>query len=218
MVTDAAGSELDRLAASTDLRALAFGFSDELFAGASASELAIHRDAEAGDRERIDSLTVPYTGGIMAVAVDPAGDRVVVASWDGSIQAFSPTTLSPLTEAMQGHDGTPRRVGFSPDGGLLASVGNNALQLWDASSLRPVGGPIRGDNTPIWDIAFSPDAALLAMAGGSGAIVLVTISEREWRKRACTLARRELSLREVAQYFPPGMGVPSICGEPGEGR
>jgi len=63
-------------------------------------------------------------------------------------------------------------VAFAPDGGMLASAGDDqAVRLWDPSTRRQIGSALQ---TPgkIRSIAFSPDGSLLAVAGADQTLSL----------------------------------------------
>jgi hypothetical protein len=114
---------------------------------------------------------------------------------------------------LEGHQGSVESVAFSPDGGLLASGGNDAaVRLWDPAARREIAR-LEGHEGVVWSVAFSSDGSLLASGGADGTVCLWEPSER--REIACIQGRQGL-IRSVA--FSPDGGLLASGGTEGTVR
>jgi len=104
--------------------------------------------------------------------------------------------------SLTGHTGPVASVTFSPDGGTLASGGDDGtIILWDVDTRQPIGQPLV-DRVSLLGISFSADGKTLASAYYDGPVILWDVSSQAWMERACQRAGRNLSRIEWAQYFP----------------
>jgi WD40 repeat protein len=100
---------------------------------------------------------------------DPTGTIVATASRDKTVRLWSAHTDHMLRATLHHADPLARSysVQFSPDGGRLATIGGDAVQVWDVHSGELLMGPLRL-NTLVVSVRFSPDGKQLVTAGNNG--------------------------------------------------
>ena len=102
-----------------------------------------------------------------------------VAAWridpsDQARYAMRNAAALPQVGILNGAASTATTVAFSPDGKMLAAVGDpgtggsGAVQLWDVGDRQQLGDPVTGPNAAngVGPVAFSPDGRILAIGMG----------------------------------------------------
>jgi WD40 repeat protein len=128
--------------------------------------------------EKLEPVAMPgHTSYVTGLAL--AGERLISGGYDGQLIWWNPTTREQVRK-IKGHEKWIRDVKSSPDGRLIASVGDDMVcRLWAAESAK-LNHELRGHKsmTPtqfssmLYTCAFSPDGRLLATADRVGHIVV----------------------------------------------
>jgi WD40 repeat protein len=121
-----------------------------------------------------------HTGGVVAVAVDPFGRRMITGSADGTARVWDmrhPTRLVSLPWKDL-HTDRVRAVAVATANKWAAS-GDNAgrLVIWDLQAERPPGRPLAGHSGEIGAVAFTPDGKRVISVSTDRTARVWTLSE-----------------------------------------
>jgi WD40 repeat protein/DNA-binding SARP family transcriptional activator len=101
----------------------------------------------------------------LAIALDPAGERLATTDGEGRIRLVDARTGT-LLDSFEGHDGPAVAVAFDASGRSLASAGDDAtVRIWEIGTRLPLhvlAGPHTGR---IDALAFGPDGDRLVSGG-----------------------------------------------------
>ncbi|MHA2238444.1 MAG: serine hydrolase [Candidatus Hodarchaeales archaeon] len=110
-----------------------------------------------------------HGGGVVSVAFSPDDKLLASSSIDGSIHIWN-TSDGQILQILLGHHFFVASVSFSIDGQILASCGNERLNLWNVSSgqLIKSSSLIESPSRSWYDVKFSPiNSSVLAVSQGN---------------------------------------------------
>jgi WD40 repeat protein len=168
--------------------------------------------------QQVGTLTNGSGLGFTEVTFSPGGRILATASGDGTIRIWDlatdreigkPVTLTPrapeTSTSAPGESVSIVDMAFSPDGKLLATVGQNgSALLWDVATGRPAGTLAAGG--AVNQVAFSPDGKLLATVTQNGVVLLWDVATGH---RAGTLAAMGGAVKQVA-FSPDGATLATV--------
>ena len=136
--------------------------------------------------ERDILLTAAATPGrpseLHSIAVSPSGDTAAIGGADGRLWILQDLETKPSISMVQAHDEI-NDVCFSPDGRLIASVGQDGRLRWwrcaeAGAGIEPVGEapPVLG---PLYAVSFMADGERLLYGGEERVLRSVSISGAE---------------------------------------
>jgi WD40 repeat protein len=151
-------------------------------------------DVEGGGRSTLAEGKGP------AFSVDFSADGRYLAAGFANGTALLIDVQRPETApvALVGHAGLVFDVVFSPDDELLAVASSSGVTLWDLDTRQRIG-VLEGPDVA-FRLAFSPDGSSLATTWYDDSLTVFELDPREWRRRACEIAGRNLTRTEWEQY------------------
>ena len=112
--------------------------------------------------------TLPHGSPIRKVAFVGGGRRILVATRDGQVRVWDPTSLGVITLPPEG--ATVTSLAISPDGDRFATgTEGGTVRLWDSTTLRQSGPTFKLVGT-VRCLAFRPDGLALAIGLEDGTI------------------------------------------------
>ncbi|MGY8767900.1 MAG: trypsin-like peptidase domain-containing protein [Pirellulales bacterium] len=129
-----------------------------------------------------------YGSVITSIALDPSENFLIASASDGKTAVFRGDTydLNQITGYIT-HQGSVKQVKVSPDGKVLATVGDGGFKVWSGWKLSnnwKDAWAFKKADDPITCVSFAPNSQLMAAGGSSNKIYLWS---RETRSLVQTL-------------------------------
>ncbi|PHR96169.1 MAG: hypothetical protein COA78_29090 [Blastopirellula sp.] len=123
-----------------------------------------------------------YGTAITSIALDPSENFVIASATDGKTAVFTGSSydLDQITGYIT-HQGRVNQVKVSPDGKVLATVGDGGFKVWSgwkANNNWKDSWVFKKVDDPITCVAFAPDSQLMAAGGSSNKIYLWSRTSR----------------------------------------
>jgi WD40 repeat protein len=129
--------------------------------------------AELDDALRLRDTAIAAVGfGAAALPTPkPQPFTLISADYHGKLIWWQGDAAEPKPiRTVAAHDGWARAVAVSPDGGLIASCGNdNAVRIWSAADGKPIR-TLEGHASHVYNVAFHPDGKHVASADLKGIV------------------------------------------------
>jgi WD40 repeat protein len=156
---------------------------------------------------------------IEAVVVDDRNGLLITGGIRGSLMAWDITAPSRprWVGSRAAHDGAITGLALSPDGGILASAGVDAVRLWAREEATAALTPMASlDAGGVYDgaaVSFSPDGTLLA-AATNGDMQIWDVDVQRLLSQLCA-ASDNISEVQWEEYLPSDMAYDPPCLDPG---
>lgn len=213
---------------------LAFSPNGQTLVSGSEDGSLIWWDISAQGEGRLLHQSAGHTSDVLSLAFSPNGQTLISGSCrtgavnlasctQGEIILWDAKTWQPLREPLSQHNGWVTDLAFSPDGALLASAACNShapdtgdclageIYLWDAAALQPMSKPLVAHTGQVSSLAFNAAGSWLASGSTDTGVIRWDLNPADWQKKACLLAKRNMSRAEWAQFMGPDAPYQRTC-------
>ena len=164
----------------------------------------------------------PYTGNVMrdlsapggqATSLAFAGDQTLAAgTLGGTVDTWNAATGRRIAEPLLAVQAPISAVAFDGSGRRLATAGyqDGTVKLWFAKTLQQEGPGLGADPGATATVAFAPGSGELLATDSDSHVFAWPTSLEAWERRACSLAGRNLTRAQWAQYVA-GSRYTSVC-------
>ncbi len=141
-----------------------------------------------------------HTDTVTDLAYTPDGSILISASRDTTVRMWDTATHDAIGTPLTGHTDWVTGIAIAPTAGVFATTSEDAtVILWDVETRQPIGLPLLGHAAAVNSGNFLQDGFVTASADGT--VITWQTDPTQWQQTACTVANRNLTAAEWAQYF-----------------
>ena len=162
-------------------------------------------------RQTLRPIGREYTGSL-AFAPDGA---LATGTLDGIVQLWNPIKGEQIAGPLPATAGPISSIAFDPNGQRFATTGSQdgAVKLWSTSTLQQQGTTLNTDQRAASAAIFAPHGNNLLVVDNRGNGFTWPTSSAAWERRACTVARRNLTRSGVGPLRHPAHPYTKVCPE-----
>ena len=148
----------------------------------------------------------------VSLAFAPSGTVLAAGTGGGTVELWNPHTGKRLAQPLLADANAIAGVAFDPTGRRFAITGSQDgdVKVWFTASLEQEGPRLAADPGSTAAAVFEPDGSGLLVADDAGGAFTWPMSLAAWEQRACSLAGRNLTRAEWAQFVAGGRYA-SVC-------
>jgi WD40 repeat protein len=148
----------------------------------------------------------------VSLAFAPSGTTLAAGTLGGTVEMWDPRNGKRLGQPLLADANAIADVTFDPSGQRFATTGSQDgdVKVWFTSSLEQEGPRLAADSGSTAEAAFEPGGKDLLAVDDAGGVFTWPMSLAAWEQRACSLAGRNLSRAEWAQFVAGGRYA-SVC-------
>ncbi len=164
----------------------------------------------------------PFGGQLVRTLSDPGDDAISLAfgpsgilaegTLGGTVELWNPATGKRLAQPLLADSVAITSVAFDPTGRRFATAGSGdgTIKVWFTAGLQQEGPRLAADPDATSAVAFDPGGKDLLVVDDRGGAFAWPTSLPAWQQDACTLAGRNLTRAEWAQ-FVAGRPYTAVC-------
>ena len=166
--------------------------------------------ATAQKRQTLRPIGREYTG---SLAFAPDG-TLATGTLNGIVQLWHPISGELIAGPLPVTAGPVSSIAFDPNGQRFATTGSQdgAVKLWSTATLQEEGSTLNTDQRATSAAMFEPGGDSLLVVDNAGNGFTWPTSAAAWERRACTVARRNLTRGEWGR-FVTGFAYRKVCPE-----
>jgi WD40 repeat protein len=148
----------------------------------------------------------------VSLAFAPTGDVLAAGTLAGTVELWNPVTAKRIAQPLLADSAAIADIAFDRSGQRFATTGlqDATVKIWFTSSLEQEGPRLAADPDATAATAFQPGGQDLLVVDDHGGAFAWPMSLTSWEQRACSLAGRNLTRAEWAQ-FVAGPPYATVC-------